>query len=125
MVSKVVSHNRFSLSVRMKRSAQPLPSGARTKAGELSMSRKASSCWKASDMYWLPWSCGTEPAPDPLSKAVEVAPHPLPDWFQRLEAGGPACGVDADALCCAVIDRDERYARKLETASLRRAHTRT
>ena len=30
-----------------------------------------------------------EPAPDPLSKAAEVAPHPLPDWFQRLEAGGP------------------------------------
>ena len=28
--------------------------GARTKAGELSMPRKVSSCWKASAMYWLP-----------------------------------------------------------------------
>jgi hypothetical protein len=28
-----------------------------------------------------------KPAPDPLSKAARAAPHPLPDWFQRLEAG--------------------------------------
>ena len=53
-VSKLRSHNRFSLSVRMKRSAQPFPSGARTKAGELVMPRKASSVWKWSDRYWLP-----------------------------------------------------------------------
>jgi hypothetical protein len=33
--------SKFSFSVRMKRSAQPFPSGARTKAGELSMPRKA------------------------------------------------------------------------------------
>src|SRR4051794_15816028 len=42
------------LELRMNRSAQPLPSGARTKAGELSRPRKASSCWKASDMYCDP-----------------------------------------------------------------------
>src|SRR3954447_11352070 len=40
MVSKVRTQSRFSFNVRMKRSAQPLPSGARTKAGELSMPRK-------------------------------------------------------------------------------------
>ena len=40
----------FSLSMRIMRSAQPLPSGARTKAGELSMPREASSWQKASDM---------------------------------------------------------------------------
>jgi hypothetical protein len=34
-----------SLRVRMNRSTRPLPSGARTKAGELSMPRKASSRW--------------------------------------------------------------------------------
>src|SRR3954464_3895416 len=39
-VSKAYTQSRFSLSVRMKRSAQPFPSGARTKAGELSMPRK-------------------------------------------------------------------------------------
>ena len=38
--------SRFSFNVRMKRSAQPLPSGARMKAGELSMPRKANSFWK-------------------------------------------------------------------------------
>jgi hypothetical protein len=40
MVSKLCTHARFSFSLRMKRSAQPLPSGARTKAGELSMERQ-------------------------------------------------------------------------------------
>jgi hypothetical protein len=41
--SKVRTQSRFSLSVRMKRSAQPLPSGARTKAGELSRPGKRGS----------------------------------------------------------------------------------
>jgi hypothetical protein len=35
MLSKRRTQSRFSLSVRMKRSAQPLPSGSRTKAGDL------------------------------------------------------------------------------------------
>ncbi len=54
MVAKNRTQSRFSFSVRMKRSAQPLPSGARTKAGELSIPRKRSSAWKASDMYCEP-----------------------------------------------------------------------
>src|SRR3954454_12775717 len=37
-------------------------------------------------------------APDPLSKAAKAAPHALADRLERLEAGRPACGVDADAL---------------------------
>ena len=36
------------------RSAHPLPSGVRTKAGELSMPRNAISLWKWSDMYCEP-----------------------------------------------------------------------
>src|SRR4051812_11811656 len=43
----------------MKRSAQPLPSGARTKAGELSAPRKRSSLWKSRAMYCEPWSWRT------------------------------------------------------------------
>jgi hypothetical protein len=39
MVSKARTHRRFSFRVRMNRSAQPLPSGARTKAGELVLER--------------------------------------------------------------------------------------
>lgn len=39
-----------------KRSAQPLPSGARTKAGDDSMPRKARSSWKCSLAYWVPLS---------------------------------------------------------------------
>ena len=38
----------------MKRSAQPFPSGARTKAGELSIGRNVSSPWKASDIGRFP-----------------------------------------------------------------------
>src|SRR3954469_16485055 len=90
MLSKVRTQSRFSFRVRMKRSAQPLPSGARTKAGELSMPRKASSFWKASDM-----------------SAAEAAPHALPDRLERLEAGGPARGMDAHALSRVMIDSDE------------------
>ena len=40
----------------MKRSAQPLPSGAATNDGLERMPRKRSSPWKWSLMYWLPWS---------------------------------------------------------------------
>jgi hypothetical protein len=39
-VSKVLSHNTCSLRVRMKRSAQPLPSGSRTKASGLRSRRR-------------------------------------------------------------------------------------
>ena len=40
----------------MKRSAMPLPSGARTKEGLDSAPRKAISFWKSRLMYWEPWS---------------------------------------------------------------------
>src|SRR4051794_37756678 len=43
----------------MKRSAQPLPSGERTNAEELSRPRKANSFWKWSDMYCETWSWRT------------------------------------------------------------------
>ena len=46
--SKLRTHKRFSFHVRMKRSATPLPSGARTKLGELSIPKNATSCWKSS-----------------------------------------------------------------------------
>src|SRR4051794_12505892 len=39
-----------------------------------------------------------EPAPDPRGKAAEAAPRALPDGLERLKAGGPARGMDADAL---------------------------
>jgi hypothetical protein len=39
-----------------------------------------------------------EAAGDALREAAEVAPHPLAERLQRLEAGGVMCGVDADAL---------------------------
>ena len=44
MVSKLRTHNRFSFSVRMKRSATPFPSGSSTKLGALSIPKNATSC---------------------------------------------------------------------------------
>src|SRR3954469_21888117 len=69
-VSKRRTHSRFSFRVRMKRSAQPLPSGSRTKAGELSTPRKRISPWKWWLTYWLPWSWRSRrPAATSLAKA--------------------------------------------------------
>ena len=57
------------------RSAQPLPSGSRTNAGELSMPRKRISAWKSWLTYWLPWSWRSRrPAAIPLAK---------PPWHWR------------------------------------------
>src|SRR5690242_21910185 len=98
MVSKVRTQSRFSFRVWIKRSAQPLPSGARTKAGELSMPRKASSFWKASDMYWLPWSWRTDRPRATSFEGCEVTPDALADWLQRLEARRSKRSMDADAL---------------------------
>ena len=53
-VSKRRTHNRYSFSTRMKRSAQPLPSGSRTNAGELVRPTKRVSVWKWWLTYWDP-----------------------------------------------------------------------
>ena len=51
-VLKRRTHNRFSFRVRMNRSAQPLPSGARTKAGELSMQAQIHPDSTLDDVAW-------------------------------------------------------------------------
>src|SRR3954447_16204051 len=38
-----------------------------------------------------------EPAPDPRAKPAKAATHALPDRLERLKAGRPACGMNADA----------------------------
>src|SRR4051812_42041696 len=39
-----------------------------------------------------------EPTRDPLSEAAQAAAHALANGLKRREAGGPARGMDADAL---------------------------
>src|SRR3954470_13985109 len=39
-----------------------------------------------------------ETARDLFGESAEAAPHALADRLERLEAGGPACSMDADAL---------------------------
>src|SRR4051812_46656107 len=71
-VSKRRTHSRFSFRVRMNRSAQPLPSGSRTNAGELSMPRKRISAWRSWLTYWLPWSWRScRPAATSLANAPQ------------------------------------------------------
>src|SRR5690242_179825 len=81
----------------MKRSAQPFPSGSRTKAGELSMPRKRISAWKA----WLIPTALVGDRSGPLAagdrgEAVGRRQEPVP----RLAAGrddGLVVGPDAQA----------------------------
>ena len=42
-----------------------------------------------------------------VGEHAEAVAHALADRLQGLEARGPACGVDADALGAVVIDGDE------------------
>src|ERR1041384_4496800 len=101
MVLKVRTQSRFSFSVPMKRSAQPLPSGARTKAGELSIPRKASSFWKASDAAVVGTHGRTAGAVS--GHPAEMAMHALAARLQRLEAGRPGGGMNANAFGRGVI----------------------
>src|SRR5690242_8770278 len=54
-----------------------------------------------------------ESAGDVLGEAAEMLAHALADRFERLEAGGARCGVDADALDRAMVDGDEHRRRTL------------
>src|SRR3954467_3245272 len=108
MVSKVRPQSRFSFRVRMKRLAQPLPCGARTKAGELSIPRKASSFWKRSGhvVAAVVVADGQTPG-NVLRECCEVTPDTLADWLQRLETRRTGGGVDTDTFGRAVVDGDE------------------
>src|SRR4051812_41241700 len=120
-VLKRRTHGRFSFSVRMNRSAQPLPSGSRTNAGELSRPRKRISAWKWWLTYRLPpptaWETDAsgagcrEPGAlrgsgnRPLDHAIvsEEACHPRvgedrPGSLEQLEAGLDVALVDPEAV---------------------------
>src|SRR3954447_2782001 len=107
MVWKARSHGRFFLRVRMKRSARPLPSGARTKAGELAMPRKAISSWTWWDLYGDPWLRGTAGVPGSPGRPRQNVAVRLPDRLQGLERGGACMRVDAEAFGRAMIAHNE------------------
>ena len=95
-------------SVRMKRSAQPLPSGARTKAGEDAAPSQAISRWKSRAMYWLSMVVAdAEACGHVLANGSEALDHALPDRLERLVARPAQRRVDACALRRAMIHRDE------------------
>ena len=107
-MSKRRTHSRFSFSTRMKRSAQPLPSGSRTKAGELARPRKRISALEVvAHVLRAVIVAKGETAGDVLAEGAEALAHALTDRLERLEAIGAAAGVKANALGRAMIDRDE------------------
>ena len=98
-MSKVRTQSRFSFRVRMKRSAQPIALG-RPHEGRRTLD--------AEEGKFLLESIGHVLAPmivphgktarDLFGESAEAAPHALADRLERLKAGRPACGMDADAL---------------------------
>src|SRR4051794_18675960 len=108
MVSKVRPQSRFSFRARMKRSAQPLPCGARTKAGELSIPRKASSFWKRAGHVLAAAVVADGQTPgNVLRECREVTPDTLADWLQRLETRRRGGGMDTATFGRAVVDGGE------------------
>jgi hypothetical protein len=75
----------------MKRSTQPLPSGSRTKAGELALVVDG-------DELAAVVVAHPETACDALGEGTEAGAHALTERLERLEARGAARGVDAQAF---------------------------
>ena len=92
----------------MKRSAQPLPSGAATNDG---LERDAEEAQLALEVVAHVLAAVVvaqrKPRGDARPVAAEVFPQPLAQRLQRFEARAGARRVDADALLCAVVDGDE------------------
>src|SRR3954465_11935445 len=108
MVSKVCTHRKFSFRVRMKRSATPLPSGWRTKEGELAMPRKTISSRQAlvleaaRHLVRAVVGAQREALGDLSLDAAEMAQDALAHRLERLEAVAGARGMAADAFAGAV-----------------------
>src|SRR5947207_14392141 len=106
MVAKVRTHSRFSLSVRMNRSAQPLPSGARTKARTLDAEEGDLRLEVVRHVLRTMVMPHGQTAGDRLAEPAEALPHAMPDRLQGLEAGSLRMRVDPDTFSGAMIDRD-------------------
>ena len=114
MVSKRRTHNRFSFSVRMKRSATPLPSGSPHETRRALDAEERDLLLKVVGQIVRPV---VVPEPEPAGHAVadltEAFADALADRLQGLKSG-PALGrMQADALGCAVIDGYEDEGRAL------------
>ena len=102
MVSKRRTQSRFSLRVRMKRSTQPLPSGSRTKAGELDA--------EEGDL-------ALEVVGDELAAVIvaqlQAARDPLGEGAERMADGGGDCAT----ITAASSSPTTSNARSLSSAS--------
>ena len=92
----------------MNRSAQPLPSGERTKDGDESIPNQRISSWKSWLTYCDPLSWRrVRPDALPSPMAPNRSAHPLADRLQRLEARASLGGVQPHAGGRAMVDGHE------------------
>ena len=106
MVSKLRTHNRFSFSVRMKRSATPFPSGSRTNEARRALDpEERDLLLKVVRQIVGPVVVTkTQPAGDAVADVAEAVADALADRLQGLEAVPARGRMQADALCRTVID---------------------
>ena len=89
MVLNVRTQSKFSFKVRMKRSATPLPSGSRTKDGEVFDAQTFHLALEiAGHVIGAMVVTQLEPTRHAGRDGAEAPMHPLPDRLQRLEAIG-------------------------------------
>ena len=92
----------------MKRSAQPLPFGGPDEGRRALDAQEAQLLLEvAGHVLAAVVVADREAAGDVLREAAEVAPHPLAERLEGLEAVRVEGSVDADALGRAVVDGDE------------------
>src|SRR5450759_872052 len=99
IVSKVLTHSRFSFKVRMKRSATPLPSGSRTKEGEASMPRHSISSSVQRKMAVVARLMRGEPL-ELVARETNVSIAKLTEWRER--------ALEGAASALKERERDER-----------------
>src|SRR5258707_9742707 len=107
MVWKVCTHSRFSLSVRMNRSAQPLPSGARIEGGRTGDAEEGDLLLEVvGDVLRSMVMPHGQTVGDRPGEPAEVLAHALANRLQCLEAGGLLMRVVSDTFGRAMIIRN-------------------
>ena len=92
----------------MNRSAQPFPSGRADEGGRTLDAEEGDLLLEVVRHVLRSMVVPhRQAARDVGREPTEVTPHALPDRLQRLEAGGPRMGMDADAFGRTMIHRDE------------------
>ena len=92
----------------MNRSAQPLPSGDLCEGrGAFDTQERQLVLEDGGHVLTAVIVADGKSSSHAVGERAEILAHALTEWFERLEAGAVAGGVDADALGIVVVDGDE------------------